>query len=462
MSQDLTPENNPIPIQPTEAPVSAQEATPTEVPLDTQLETPVEPVAPAIVPIETPEQVQEEVEKKTVGSKTRKVLAIVFIILVLLLCGVGYFVAKQMSPTGFLPTASQGDISWIRSIYGFGNKYGELTSPSGTAIDPANGTFWMTDPAFNRLVNYRIDGTLVGLVGKKVDEEGAFRLPSDLAIDNDGLIYVVEPTYDVVRVFDKQGNEQGSFTVPKPLSIAVNDNLIVVGANSGFVIMDKNANIIKVIGQEGKGENDFDKINGVAIDDEDNIYISDTFNNRLSKWTAKGDLVWRVVTGYPGNQQQTGEKTFKSDAPAQLQLPMGATIDAAGHLVIIDMFDMSIAQFDTKDGKFIKKYGNFGIEDGKFFYPTDIDYDPATDVFVIADTGVKRAQIIKVPNSGGGPLASARSFLTGPLALCCIPILILLIALVIAYLMQRSRKKKEQERYMQYALMLSEQEESAV
>lgn len=409
------------------------------------------------IPTDLPLEIEENVEKKTASSRTRKVLAIVFIILILLLCSAGYLVSKSLSPNGFIPSASKGDLTWIRSIYGFGNKYGELTSPSSTVMDPANGTFWMTDPGFKRLVNYRLDGTLVSVVGKKSGEEGALRMPNEMTVDNDGLVYVLESTYDIVRVFDKTGNEQGSFPVPKPLSIDVSDNLIVVGADAGFVIMDKDANIIKVVGESGKNDDQFDKINGVSIDDEDNIYISDTFNNRISKWTPKGELIWRVVTGYPGNAQMTGEKEFKSKAPAKMQLPMGSTLDAAGHLLVVDMFDMSIASFDTKDGKFLGKYGKLGLEDGNFMYPSDIDYDARTDVFVVADTGAKRAQIIKLPNSGGNAISSARALLTGPLALCCIPILILIIALAIAYLMQRNRKKKEQERYMRYALELSQE-----
>jgi len=402
-------------------------------------------------PDESISENEDEIDEKVVSSKGRKILAAVLVILVLLLFGIGFLLVKMMLPNTGADKDTNG-VTWIRSVYGFGNKYGELTNPTSTVIDPANGTFWMTDPSFIRLVNYRMDGSLVKIIGKKANQKGAFRNPSDMAVGNDGLIYVVETTYDVVRVFDKTGNEKGSFTVPSPLSVAVSDNYIVVGANAGFVIMDKNANILHLIGTSGKGSGQFDKVNGVAIDGDDNIYVVDTFNNRISKWTPQGKRLWMVLAGYPGNKQSNGHTKFPTTAKAKLEVPMGCTLDANNHLVVIDMLNFTISQFDTKTGRFIAKYGQFGSEDGKFFYPSDIDYDAKTDVFVVADSGAKRAQIIRIPNSGGNVLSNLRSNLSGPLALCCIPILIILICLVIAYFMQRNRKKKEQEKYFEIAL----------
>ena len=418
--------------------------------------TPQAPAADAVEAATVPaveETPQEEIEGKTVSSKGRKVLAIVLIILLLLLCGIGLLLLKMFMPSGSGKQNSDG-ITWIRSIYGFGTEDTQLTSPVGDAIDPADGSFWMCDPNLRRLVNYRMDGTMKKIIGKtKYTQTSPIRHPADIAIDNSGLIYVVESTYDDVLVFDKTGKKKGQFTVPQPTAIAVNDNYIVVGAKAGFVIMDKNAKILKVVGTAGKKANQFDTVNGVALDADNNIYIVDTYNNRISKYSISGKRLWITNAGYPGNKHNVpGKKEYTSKHPAQLQVPMGCTLDANNHLVVIDMFDFTIAQFDTKTGKFVAKYGNYGTEDGKFVYSSDIDYDANTDTFVVADTGNRRAQIIRIPNSGGNLLAKVRSFLNGPLVLCCIPILIILICLVIAYLMQRNRKKKEQEKYYEYAL----------
>lgn len=409
--------------------------------------------APATEVVATPSETEEKIEGKTVSSKGRKVLSIVLVILLLLLCGIGLLLLKMFMPKGTNQTNDDG-ITWIRSIYGFGTSDVQLTSPTADAIDPADGSFWMCDPNLRRLVNYRMDGTMKKIIGKtQYKQTSPLRHPADIAIDNDGLIYILESTYDDVLVFDKTGKQIGKFTVPKPTAIAVNDDYIVVGSKAGFVIMDKNAKILKLVGEFGHDEGQFDTVNGVAIDNDNNIYIVDTYNNRISKYDVTGKRLWLTNTGYPGNKHNTpGKKEYKTKYAAQLQVPMGCTLDNNNHLVVIDMFDFTISQFDAKTGKFIDKFGDYGMEDGKFLYSADIDYDANTDTFVVADTGNKRAQIIRIPNSGGGLVSKLRSLLSGPLALCCIPILIILICLVIAYFMQRNRKKKEQEKYYEYAL----------
>lgn len=393
---------------------------------------------------------EHTIDKKSRG-KARKVLAVIFIILVLLLCGITYLVVNNATPAGLLPGGATGRLTWIRSIYGFGDGATELTNPSSVAIDPANSSFWMTDPSQYRIVNYRLDGTLAGIIGKPVTEEGAFRQPAHITLDPEGNIYVVEVAYEVVRVFDKDGTELGEFEIPGVLSGAASDEIMVFGAQGGFVVMDKDANIIKLVGTYGKGADQFDRVNGIAIDDDNNIFVVDSFNNRISKYDEAGNQLWIVETGHPGNQTMTGEKEFETDAPAELQVPMGCTLDGNGNLVVVDMMAMQLAVFDSETGDFIAKYGEFGQLDGEFMYPSDISYDDRTDSFVVADTGMKRAQVIKLPDSGGNLGTDLMSLLRGPLLLCFIPILILIICLIIAYLMQRSRKNKEAQKYEQYA-----------
>lgn len=433
-----------------------------------QVGTEPEVVAPAPAPAPVAEQVteavpavaqevqpqaEEDIKGKTVSSKGRKVLSVVLIILLLLLCGIGLLILKLFMPNGTNKSAGSG-VTWIRSIYGFGPQNVQLTNPSGCAIDSRDGTFWMADTNLRRIVHYRMDGTMITFIGKsKFQSDSPIRHPSDIAIDSEGKIYVVESTYNDVLVFNAAGKQLGKFDVPQPTAIAVNDKYIVVGAKAGFVIMDKNAKILKLMGSLGRGEGQFDTVNGVAIDKENNIYVVDTYNNRVSKYTPEGKLLWLTKTGYPGNEHTTlGKKKYTSKDAAQMQVPMGCTLDAAGHLLVVDMFDFTIAQFDAKTGKYIAKYGSYGTEDGKFLYSGDIDYDAATDTFVVSDTGNQRAQIIRLPNSGGSLLAKARSLLSGPLALCCIPLLIIIICLIIAYILQRNRKKKEQEKYYEIAL----------
>lgn len=379
--------------------------------------------------------------KRKLNERSRKLLVVVLIILLLLLCGLGFLFARYFAENK-KPDTGRAGFSWVRSIYGFGDTLAEMTAPSGAAIDPGDGSVWVTDPSKRRIVHYNLDGTYRGQIYHAPNTKGALRLPTDIAIDSDGILYVVEPTYNVIRVFDQEGSELGSFDVPGPLSIAVNDNYIVVGANSGFAVYSKLGNVIKVVGKNGRKDNEFDKVNGIAIDENNNIYVVDTFNNRLGKYQANGTRIWQTELGYPGNEQETGKKIYPTTAPSRLQVPMGITLDANGHVVLVDMFDFCIARFSQDTGKFIDKMGEVGLEDGSLMYPADIDYDYATGQMVVSDTGASRLQVFNVKGSGGSQLSAVRSYL-GTLALCCIPLLIILLSIMLALTLLRRGRHKE-------------------
>ena len=378
----------------------------------------------------------------------RRMLTIILIFLLLLLCTVGYFLFRLMIPAGTPTGDDTGAVGWVRSIYGFGEQTDQLTIPSGIAIDPANGAIWMADPGFFRVVEYQPDGGLASIIQPSGETTGPgqlqLRMPSDIAMDSQRLIYVAEPTYDVVRVFQTDGTEMGQIGIPEPLALAVNDDYLIVGASDGVAVLDKFGNVIRLIGTGGRGEGQFDKVNGVAIDEDDVVYAADSFNNRISAWTIQGENLWTTETGYPGNQQMTGETSFETSAAAQMQVPMGMTIDAAGRLVIADMHDFSLAVFDKETGEYIAKYGTLGLDDGKLYYPSDVDYDPLHDWYVVSDTGAKRAQIITLPGSGGSLIARTRNSLTGPLKACVLPVILLNLIILIAWLISRIRRKRRE------------------
>jgi len=123
------------------------------------------------------------------------------------------------------------------------------------------------------------------------------------------------------------------------------------------------------------------------------------------------------------------------------QLPVGMTIDGNGRLVVLDAFDFQMVVLDpSREGRLVARYGDFGVEDGKFVYPTGIDYDPERDWFVVADTSNDRAQVIRIPDSGGDLLGAARRAWATPLRLCALPLILLLVALGV--MIARAKRRK--------------------
>jgi hypothetical protein len=122
-------------------------------------------------------------------------------------------------------------------------------------------------------------------------------------------------------------------------------------------------------------------------------------------------------------------------------------VDGAGRVVVIDMFECALAVFDPADGSLIGKYGDYGDEDGYFFYPTSVSYDPARDWFTVADNLNNRVQVVRVPGSAGdgAAVATIRRALAGPLRACLLPLALLLLAIVV-WAVTRSRRTKVRKR----------------
>ena len=391
---------------------------------------------------------------KVKSTRGRRILTFVLIILILLLGIASYLLYRIISPsTGGRAAAQTSGVTWIRSIYGINNTVQGSLERAQAAVPAADGTIWVTDAVHRALLHFTADGRYTGQIAGPA--KAPLIGPSRFAIGPDGRFYVAETQQDDVRVLNSADQEAGSFVIPKPVSIAVSQNRIVVGAIAGFAILEKTGKPIKVVGSRGKGPDQFDYVHGVAIGANGNVYVVDSFNNRLSAYDPSGKRLWIERTGKPNNSANTKQGSLTVPAPKdialkadqQLQLPLGLTIDGAGRLVVVDMFDCTLNVFNASNGAFIAKYGEAGAEDGQFFYPVSVGYDKGRDWFTVADALNNRVEIIRLPGSAGSGAVQAAigRGLAGPLRACLFPFLLLLVALV-AWVVVRARRKRQAQK----------------
>ncbi len=100
-------------------------------------------------------------------------------------------------------------------------------------------------------------------------------------------------------------------------------------------------------------------------------------------------------------------------------------------MVFADAFAFAIYVVDVEEQSIVAAYGEQGEADGLFNYPTGIAYDPDRDWFAVADTANGRVQIVRIPGSGGSPLAAARR-MNVPWAVWAVPLTVLALAGVVA------------------------------
>ena len=133
----------------------------------------------------------------------------------------------------------------------------------------------------------------------------------------------------------------------------------------------------------------------IALDSQENLFISDEWLNRISSFSKDGDYLgkWEEKSG-------TGD--------GELDRPSGMVFDADDNLYIVDSGNHRVQKF-SKDGKFLMKFGSEGSGDGEFNMPWGIAIDDDGDLY-IADWRNDRIQkfipagkfLMKFGSSGSG------------------------------------------------------------
>ena len=117
---------------------------------------------------------------------------------------------------------------------------------------------------------------------------------------------------------------------------------------------------------------------GVAVGPDGSVYVTDTWNHRIEKFTASGKFVtaWGVFG--------------QGETPNSFYGPRGLAVDAKGRVYVTDTGNKRIVIFDA-DGNFITQFGNAGFEAGQFDEPVGVAVDKNGTVYVV-DTWNQRIQ----------------------------------------------------------------------
>ena len=250
--------------------------------------------------------------------------------------------------------------------------------------------------------------TIAGSIPGYLDDQGTdarFDNPHGLAIDSDGNLYVADTYNHKIRKIDTSGNvttfagsSQGyldgqgtdaQFTYPIGLAIDSANNLYDVDTNNGKIRkIDTSGNVTTIAGSsqgylDGQGTDArFYIPRGITIDSDGNLYVADTYNNKIRKITPSGDVT-TIAGSSPGYADGQG-------TDAQFANPYDITIDSSGNLYVADTRNHRIRKITPSGDVTTIAGSSAGHLDGQgtaaqFITPASITIDSADNLYV-ADT----------------------------------------------------------------------------
>jgi DNA-binding beta-propeller fold protein YncE len=238
----------------------------------------------------------------------------------------------------------------LRHIYG-------IQTPLGIAVD-TRGRLYVGDKQTGDVSIFTPKGAPIGKLG---DGDVQLGIPTDIAIDSQGRIYVVDSKENCVKVFDDGGNYEcqfGESVLALPTGIAVDEAREVIlvgqygalenGVNAAKVqIFDMQGNWKNSIGKYGLEAGEFIRIQGLAIDDQGRIYVTDCFRSTVHVLDYTGR--WLSFIGSHGTGQ--GQLRIPSDVVFDPYNRLWVTSTDRGRIEVfgIDNYGLPDAQGLTED-----------------------------------------------------------------------------------------------------------------
>jgi sugar lactone lactonase YvrE len=159
-----------------------------------------------------------------------------------------------------------------------------------------DGKVFVTDTGNKRVVSFTSEGEPLGSWGTEGSKPGQFIEPVGIGVDAEGNVVVVDtgnrrlqffrPDETFLKEVPVYGMEE--FYTEPYLSIAGAVFYITDSYNHRFARY-RDGNLTGTWGKSGSGNGEFNRPIGIAADTSGNVYVSDTMNHRIQKYSLGSD-----------------------------------------------------------------------------------------------------------------------------------------------------------------------------
>ena len=177
-----------------------------------------------------------------------------------------------------------------------------------------------------------------------------------------------EPPPVFIRTWGTTGSGNGQFTAAYGVAVDSTGNVYVVDTNNNRIQkFTATGSYVGQWGSNGTGNGQFSNPYGVAVDSSGNVYVADYSNNRIQKFTSTGTFLTKWGTNGTGD--------------GQFQNPVAVAVDSSGNVYVADYGNHRVQKF-TSAGTFVTKWGTNGTGNSQFKYPSGVAVDATGNVYV--------------------------------------------------------------------------------
>lgn len=267
---------------------------------------------------------------------------------------------RMLSRSGTMATvAGGGNAPW--PDYGDGGPASQsrLNYPRGVAMD-TQGNIFVSESGNARVRRIDVFGNISTYAGSTWGYSGdgapatsaEMNRPTGLALDGSGNLFVADNGNHAIRLIDASTGVIAT---------------IAGGNGSGFSGDGGPATAATLSSPEG-----------VAVDNAGNVYIPDTFNHRVRKVDAATGIISTFAGGGSAGWPDYGDGGPATDA--QLNAPVGVTIDGGGRIYIVERNNQRIRRVRTD--------GTIESVSGTGSYSFSGDGGPASNAGLASPSGI--------------------------------------------------------------------------
>jgi serine/threonine-protein kinase len=222
-----------------------------------------------------------------------------------------------------------------------------LSNPQAVAVD-SRGNIYVADQNNNRVLKLAQSGRPISPWGTGDSGPGKLNAPIALALDADGNVWVLDAGSPPLHELSPDGTlikqvQPGDLSGAAFGGIALGRGhfYVTAGSSDGVSVFSSSTispypiKPVATFGTLGSGRDQFRFPNGIALDEQGDIYVADTGNNRIVVLSPSGE--WLFAVGTRGSH------------PGQFNAPTGIAVDGHGNVYVADTNNNWVQKFAPRE-----------------------------------------------------------------------------------------------------------------